>query len=744
MWRKGHLMATRIGERPLVLGLGLAVILALLCGFHRLGQRLQPVEDLERLSLDTRFWIRGPEAPGESVALVVIDDKTIRRYPDLAERRAPFAKLITAIASAKATVIGIDGILADPEHLLGEQLERDIHEHVQHLKSSNTPSAHLLKRIDEAISGDRKLEQAIRTAGTVVLGLSLGRRGEPLPDDPALRKGRYDQSLRGAVPPVEANRGLASLPELNAAALALGSITLIEDRDQAVRELGFARAYAGAVYVPLVVPLIAAFERAPQGSLAYRAGAQQVRIGDRTIELTGDHLILNYRGPDQTFATYSAADVIDGQVGDALAKKIVIVGITYLGSDRVRSPFGPRLPALEVHATAIDNILAGDPIKRASPILDIFLCFLAGLLTALLFHRRLNGSPGLRFGGLAVLTTAFLGSVQIAFASAQLWLGVVWPMTAIVAIGSLGIATAYAGEARQRRWLRQSFSQYLGEDTMAELLTDPDAPALGGARRRLSVLFSDIRNFTSISERLSPEELVDILNAFLTPMTGVVLERGGYLDKYIGDAVMAVFGAPVRHQDHAARALNTAIAMHNALDRINPRFVERGFAPFAIGVGINTGDVVVGNMGSTERFDYTVVGDAVNLASRLEGLTKVYETRCLVGEETWRELGGPQCSEFSFREVDRVRVKGKVKPVALFELLRGPEGTLVDYENLPDFAKALTAYRNGDFTTARACFTNFAEKNPDDQVTALYLARLDEMGGEVPVGWDGVTSFQNK
>ncbi len=736
-------MGIRTSERPFLLGCGLAVLLALLCGLHRFGDRLEPIEELERLTLDTRFRIRGPETPGNAVALVVIDDETVRRHPELAERRAPFADLITAIADDQATVIGIDGILADPERLLGDTLERDIHTYVAEHEPDDSPGDQLLRRVDEATSGDRKLEAAVRAAGTVVLGLSLGRRGEPLPEDPALRKGRYDQSLRGAVPPIEAERGLTSLPQFNAAARALGSITLVEDSDQAVRELGFVSTHAGATYMPLVVPLLAAFDRAPQGSLAYRAGAQQVRIGQRMLDLESDRIILNYRGPDRTFATYRAADVLDDQVGDALAGKIVIIGITYLGSDRVRAAFSPSLPALEVHATAIDNILAGDPIERAAPMVDLALCLLAGLLTALLFRRRLDGSPGLRFGGLAVLTTTYLSAVQVAFTSADLWLSVVWPLAAIVAIGSLGIATAYAGEARQRRWLRRAFSQYLGEETMGELLADPDAPALGGARRHLSMLFSDIRDFTSISESLSPEELVDLLNTFLTPMTGAVLERGGYLDKYIGDAVMAVFGAPVRHPDHAARALNTAIAMHKALDRVNPSIVERGLEPFAIGVGVNTGDVVVGNMGSAERFDYTVVGDAVNLASRLEGLTKIYGARCLVGEATWRELNTTE-SGFRFREVDRVRVKGKAKPVALFELLSGPEGVLADYELLPRFAEALAAYRSGEFANARAGFTAFGNKNPDDRVAALYLERLAQLGGEVPAGWDGVTSFRSK
>ncbi|MEZ4380452.1 MAG: adenylate/guanylate cyclase domain-containing protein [Nannocystaceae bacterium] len=739
-------MTLRIPERPLLLGLLIAAALTLLAGLHRLGERLQPVEGLERLSLDQRFRLRGPQAPGDAVALVVIDDETVRRYPELAERRAPFATLIEAIAADDAAVIGVDAILADPEHLLGAALEAKIRAHVDAAPASDAPAEALLREVADTVSGDRKLEAALRAAGRVVLGLSLGRRGEPLGDDPALRKGRYDQSILGTRPPPTADRGLVSLPDLNAAALALGSITLVEDQDQAVRELGFARSHDGAIYAPLAVPLLAAFDGAGPGALAYRGDTQTVRIGARAVDLADDRLILNFRGPDATFPTYSAADVLDDAVGDALAGKIVVVGITYLGNDRIRSPFAPRLPALEIHATAIDNVLAGDPIERAAPLVDVLLCALVGLLTALLFSRHLDGSPALRFGGLGLLAVGHLGAAYVAFAAYDLWLGVVWPTAAIVLIGGVGLAAAYAGEARQRRWLRRSFSQYLGDETLGELLADPSALSLGGARRRLTTLFSDIRDFTTISESLSPEELVDLLNLFLTPMSQAVLRRGGYLDKYIGDAVMAVFGAPVRHPDHAARALSTAIAMQRALDEVNPGIAARGLAPLAIGVGVNTGDVVVGNMGSVERFDYTVIGDAVNLASRLEGLTKIYGARCLVGEATRREIAddAEAAAAFAFREVDRVRVKGKAQPVALFELLRGPDGELARYDDLPRFTAALAAYRSGDFAAARAGFEAFAARNPDDRAAALYLERLAELGDVAPADWDGVTTFRSK
>jgi len=734
-------MAPRIAERIALIGLVLAVAMTAVAALHRFGGRFLALENLERLTLDLRFRLRGPTPPGDAVAIVAIDDATLIRYPKILERRTAFADLLDAVVTADPAVIGVDAILADPERLLGDALEEEIMQQVAAAPTATDPANKLLRRVAAQLGGDQRLERSIREAGRIVLGFTLGARGEPLRDDPSLRKGRYDQSLLGARPPASAAKGLISLPEFNRAAQGLGMITVTVDQDQTARALIFARRHRDAVYKPLAVGLLAAYDGAPQGSIAYLGGEGRVRVGAREVELDAeDRMILNFRGPGATFPTYSAGDVLDGAHADALAGKIVLVGITYLGHDRARIPFGSQFPAIELHATAIDNLIAGDPIRRAPPLVDTAICALVALLASLLFIRRFDAWPALRFGGLAALTLGHIAAALITFAAYDLWIGVVSPLAALLLLGSVGLGAAYAGEARQRRWLRRSFGQYLGGETLDQLLADPGGLALGGARRELSVLFSDIRGFTTLAEDLSPEALVDLLNIFLTPMSEAVLRRGGYLDKYIGDAVMAVYGAPVRHRDHAERALGTAIAMQQAVDTLNPTLGERGLASLEIGVGVNTGEAVVGNMGSSERFDYTAIGDAVNLASRLEGLTKIYGARCLVGETTRAVVS----DRFVFREVDRVRVKGKAEPIALFELLRGPDGALATYTELPIFERALAAYRRGDFASARAHFSEFAASNPDDRTTALYLERIADLGDTAPPEWDGVTTFRTK
>jgi adenylate cyclase len=302
------------------------------------------------------------------------------------------------------------------------------------------------------------------------------------------------------------------------------------------------------------------------------------------------------------------------------------------------------------------------------------------------------------------------------------------------------MALSYLGEGLQRRWLRRTFSRYLGEEVLDQLLANPQALRLGGERRALSVLFSDIRDFTSLSERLSPEQLVAFLNAYLTPMTHAVLERKGLLDKYIGDAVMAVFGAPVALADHADQALGCALQMHRELEALAaPLQAQFGIAP-RIGVGVNTGEMVVGNMGSAERFDYTVAGDAVNLASRLEGLTKTYGVFCLVGEAC-RRAASPH---FRFREIDLVQVKGKHEPVGIFELLAGPGREVSRWSGLDTWDRALAAYRAGRLAEARVDLEAFLRSNPSDKVAGLYLERLAALPDLAPAGWSPVFEHTHK
>jgi len=302
----------------------------------------------------------------------------------------------------------------------------------------------------------------------------------------------------------------------------------------------------------------------------------------------------------------------------------------------------------------------------------------------------------------------------------------------------LGIAVyRYVTEEREKSRIRHTFQFYLSKDVIDEMLESSQDPSLGGERRELTVLFSDIRGFTTISEKLDPAALAELLNEYLTPMTEIVLDQHGTLDKYIGDALMAIFGAPLSFSDHPHAACRAALQMMESLNDLCGQWRERGLPEIDIGIGINTGIVSVGNMGSARRFDYTVLGDNVNLASRLEGLNKAYGSHIIISQFTRDAVGG----HFTCRELDAVQVKGKLEPVKIYELVhRGPPDKEKDGW-IEDFHEALYLYRASKFEVAAKAFG----KLESDAVARMYVGRCHEMK-ENPPGpdWDGVYKMTTK
>jgi adenylate cyclase len=740
----------RLLLHPFVVGLLLTLAVGALAGLERARdlKLLSTVETLERMLLDVRFQARGRREPGPEIALVVIDDKTSREDQAIVEKREGIARLVRAISKAGAKVIALDIFFFEPEAPLDPKLAADVLAYLERCRDQTCEASEplaLLRRLAPELTGDATLAAAFKEAGNVVLGLHSGsRRVGGASRVEGLAKGRFGQTVMGDSPPRAAVEVDASLPLLNAQARALGFVTSSADETSTLREVSAAFAYEGAAYAALGTQAVASYLEVPRARMVYDGQHRVLRLGDRSqpFDASGA-LFLNYHGVDpqapqgvaRSFPSYSAVDVVSGNVpAGALQGRIVMVGYTYLGHDRVRTPFGDQFPGLEVSATLADNLLRGDPLRRAPWFWDVLACLALGLCIALLFWPRLLPGALWQVLGAVAVFGLYLGGSGWAFGKMNLWMAWAWPALtfAVVLLGC--VAASYAKEGLQRRVLRKAFSHYLADEVIRDLERRDEPVRLGGERRVLTAMFSDIRGFTTLSERLDPLQLVKFLNTHLGAMTEAVLAQGGLLDKYIGDAVMAFFGAPMPYPDHADRGLSAVIAMHQALGRLNAGpFKELGLT-VKIGVGLNTGEMVVGNMGSERRVNYTIAGDAVNLASRLESLTKTYGVFCLVGEGTRRAAS----AAFVFREVDLVQVKGKTEAVAIHELVAGPGGTVARYEDGEAFAKGMAAWRAGHFGEARRAFEAFAAKNPDDRVSPLYLERLKALGDSPPVGWSGV------
>jgi adenylate cyclase len=725
-----------------VLGAALAVlVVASLQLWGRRDEGRGPWEVAERKLLDLRFQLRGAQQPDPSLALVVLDDATFERDEELFKRRAGWARVVRAVKSAGAKVIAIDSVFVAPEAPLRPALGQRVTAWAEaHPAAAPDAAAEaLLLEVAEDLRGDAELAAAVAESKPVVLAVFAGRTSGSFAEGVNLSRGRYGQSVPGAVVPHAVEGIDPSIAPLVEAAHSVGFATAYQDDTATVRRVELAIGWRDGVYYPLAVATLAAHLEVPRGRLAWLGPQQQVRVGDRAIALQGNGVWLNYRGRGKTFPTYSASTVVEGKLpADALAGKTVLLGVTRRGYDAAVGPFS-ELPGVEVQATVLDNLLAGDWLRRSGSAWDLVATLGVGLLVALSFALRRAGL-GTYVAVAVVAIGAWLLASSWAFSARALWLPWLGPIAAAVAAFGAGVSLALGREAQRRHALKAAFAHYLGKDALEELLANPEKLVLGGERRQLTVLFSDICGFTTLSEKMAPDRLVAFLNTYLSPMTRSVLDLRGLLDKYIGDAVMAVFGAPVPVENHAATALSCALAMHRDLEALNAGPLADLGEPLRIGVGINTGDMVVGNMGSADRFDYTVAGDAVNLASRLEGLTRTYGVFCLVGEATVRAAG----PGFVFRPLDLVQVKGKNVGVEVFELLEGPARKVAAPALLERWAEGLAAWRAGKLPEARLAFTAFHARNPGDIPVMLYLDRLAALPEHAPPDFSAVAKFTQK
>lgn len=670
----------------------------------------------EQKTVDARMRLRGGVEAAPEIAVCAIDAKSVDRLGQWPWPRTVLADLVRLLHDGGARAIVFDVIFSEPSRLGPQE--------------------------DDAFA------RAVREAGNVVLGFYLspqtpGTVGEvvlPAPVETAILP-------PAGLPEIPSFPGIeTNIPALTRAAPLAGHFVVRPDSDGTVRHYSLVLFHDEQLYPSLALRAAQVFVGSPPISVRpYQGRLPLIRLGDLEIPASEKgELWVNFRGPfGQTFPYYPIADLLDGQVPASVFRdKLVFIGATETGIGDIKtSPFDTTVPGVEVHANVADNLLHRRFIRDGAPetmlgILAILLLGPACGATSVLFRRPVAGA-------LAAVTLLLLyaAAAQAAFTVLSRHLHLFLPLVA----GVLGYTTAAVwrsvfAEAKARQ-IRKTFQQFVSEAIVEEMLRDPEKVRLGGERRELTVLFSDIRGFTSLSESLSPEQVVSLLNDYLTPMTRILLDQGGTLDKYMGDAVMAFFGAPVVQPDHAERACGAALAMRARLAELNPEWSRRGLPPIASGIGINTGLVSVGNMGSSMIFDYTVIGDHVNLGSRLEGLTKLYGVDIVVSEYTAARVR----RSFLLRELDCVRVKGRREPVRIFELVgRAIEGA-ADGEFLEGFAAGLAAYRDRSFEKAAASFRDAALLRPRDGPTTLYLERLEAFRASPPVeDWEGVTNLTEK
>lgn len=599
---------------------------------------------------------------------------------------------------------------------------------------------------------DEILAQALRESRRVILPvfLSLENRIQTEGEKRIVMESAVplaDESNRGGLPYSSVVTPIETLAENSCA---LGNVAISPDDDGIYRRVPIVCSYRN-LWLP---SLGFAAYRQDQGEDSERFILKKDGLSGQSgaIPLGNDGtFLLTYYGSHPDFPRYSAYSVIQSFLAleenkrpayspEDFRDKIVFVGYTAAGLFDLKStPVSSIYPGMTVHATLVANLLQKDfRLRISKPLLCALVAFVSVVtaLTVVLIGSLwlLSGIMLAYIGGLAMLVIlTFRQNVWVDGVAISLSLGLSF---------ALSSAFSYATEGRQKRQIKQAFSHYMSDILIQDLLKNPDKLRLGGEKKVLSVFFSDLAGFTSLSEKLAPETVVNLLNRYLTAMTDIILESGGIIDKYEGDAIMAFWGAPIPQEDHAVRACLAALENQKRIEILRKEFVETGLPPVYSRIGINTGEMIIGNMGSSQRFDFTVIGDNVNLASRLEGAGKEYGTRIIISEETYRQAE----DHIEVRELDLLRVKGKERPVRIYELL-ARKGELDEKgKRVRDlFEKGLALYRRRAFQEAAQCFEALLSFEPEDGPARAFLTRCEELRQvSPPPGWDGVYRMMTK
>lgn len=740
-------------------------------------------------SLDTRFRYRAKRFTQPDPRIVIVDidqhsQEVLGRFPFT---RTYYARLLDVLHDDGARVASFDITFSKPEINPAISALRKRMEATSEKRDSKVEA--LLKNLEEDYDADKQFAAAIARFGPVILANFFFYTQNDLRGiDEATLDQYADQLSFFAFPQVIGMRGELSkedrlylmqqfagaelMPkgaEANIAVLAgalkgdaswTGFFNAVPDADGVVRRATLILPYGRSqnfadwdLYPSLDVMTVRAFLRLKpeQTLLRYSAtGIYDIQFGS-DLRVRPDDLgraMINYQGPVGSFAHYSLADVVYHKFpAGAFRDKIVLVGATATGiADIKATPYsGTDYPGVEIHANVIDNILNQRFLVRGArqALIDALLIFAfgipLGIWLALVNPKWMWFGLGLIVPFVAVNFAAFLHGW---------WLNFILPLLTIGSNVLLVALYRALVEEKEKRKVRGAFQQYLSPEIIRRLLENPEL--VQPRKTEITVMFSDVRDFTSISEDLDPQVLALFLNQYLTYMTKIIFARQGTLDKYIGDAVMAFWGAPFEDPNHRIKACHTALDMMSRVRVLHEQWIREGKRPLEIGIGLHSGLASVGNMGSALRYGYTAMGDAVNLSSRLEGLNKEYGTHIIVSESTY---GGARDAGLVFRELDLIRVKGKSQPVGILELIArekdlpvtGPNSLSDWNERLACFAEGRRAYQERRWNEAQRIFKTLIDRWPDDAPGRVYLVRcLDYLLDGPQQDWDGVFVMTRK
>lgn len=673
--------------------------------------------------------------------IVDLDEKSLAEFGQWPWPRYRVAKLLEKINALGAASVGVDIVFAEQDRTSLDVLQKELADGYKvKLNTTGIPR--------DLLDNDRIFAKTL-ALGPFVLGYFFdisGQAGSKASDcemrmqQPAVRwpPGWGEKDIPRIM--FSSKSVLCSLPILSQAAGWGGFINSLPDIDGIIRRVPLFISWNGRLYPNLALATYLRAKGAQQYALDVSTDSMTLILGDARVPLD-EHgqLLIHFRGPRNTFPYYSAADVLqDKLLANVFKDNIVFLGTSATGLKDLRAtPLDQIYPGVEAHANIVDNILQHDFMQQPSWFkgVEIIGILALGALSTLLltWTKAVWSLIPLLLCGFGLWQSSIWGMENGMFISP------LYPLLTLAANFSLLTLIKFWREESEKRFFHSAFSRYVSKAVVDQMIKSPEKLALGGEEREVSILFSDIRGFTTLSEQLTPSQVSELLHAYFTPMTKCVIASNGTMDKFIGDAIMAFWNAPIDTPWHQGRALQSALAMLDELKTLNVNFKNTYGFELHIGIGLHCGSVRVGNMGSADLFDYTVIGDSVNLASRLEGLTKYYGVECVVSETIKTSCE----KDYYFQELDKVRVKGKVLPIAIYAPHRRADLPRKQIE-LDLYEEALTFYKAQNFAAAQAAFEQLREIS-DQKLYAVYQERSIVLEQSPPSDdWDYVFKHEKK
>ena len=738
-------------HRKRTLATAVLVVLALL---HATGLfSLSALQRLDEALYDLRLQLTMPGTLDERVVIIDIDERSLARLGQWPWSRTRVAALVQELVNRQqVAALGLDVVFAEPDGSSGlRHLERLAREDMR----GNAAFGDWLARLAPQLDYDGVLAAALRR-GPVALGYYFSS------DRDARRTGTLPHPLAqvDALPPgmLQWDGYGSNIRPLTEAARRAGFFNSVADPDGKVRSVPVIAAFDGALYEslalamlrmgqnnpPLQVRRVGDAADGPLESVVLGAGANGLRV---PIDTRGTALV-PYRGPggpkSGSFRYISALDVLEGRLkAGELQGRYALLGFTTPALMDLRAtPVGEAYPGVEVHANLISGMLDGRIATRPDYATgyEVALLLLLGAVLAI-------GLPMLPVGRALALGLALLGGLLALDFSLYVGAGLVMPLATALVLTltalTVNMALGYFVESRAKRELAQQFATYVPPELVRQMVRNPERYSMQARAEELTVMFCDLRGFTTLSETMEPLALQALLNDVLTRLTHIIRAHRGTIDKYMGDCVMAFWGAPVAMADHARLAVDAALAMLESLHALNVERTAQGLPPVLVGIGLNTGQMFVGNMGSDLRRAYTVIGDAVNLAARLEALSRVYDVELVASQATMERAAD---ADRIWQELDRVRVKGKQQAVTIYTA-RAPAGQIQDdlRAELTLWQQALRLWRSGSFAEFETKVNELRALNANFYLYQLYAQRVASLVHTPPdPGWDGTTVFDAK